>query len=327
MHPQDPSRPTVIIGGGGFIGRRLAPALLAAGATVEVYTRDRPFAGRAGLAAPVRAADVVFYLATSINLAVAEQHPQWAADDHRRFAALLAALGGVDRPPAVVLASSGGTVYDPLAPPPYTEQSPLRHSSLYAAAKIALEEELQEAAAAVPGVILRLSNVYGPGQRPRKGQGVLAYWLQAVAGNAALRVMGDPANTLDYVYIDDVVSCLCLVREAQRQRAFRPGTPPLILNIGSGEGTSLTRLVEVVTTVVGRELPVERQSVAPGASRPHVWLDCGQAALELGWRARTPLEHGVRAMWHEVSGAPPDPGTPTGRLALASVAPAPGTLG
>jgi UDP-glucose 4-epimerase len=279
----------------------LTAALLDSGAPVTTYTRERSFWRTAGLAPAVRAADIVFYLASSVNPAVAEQHPEWVAADHHQFRALLRALARLGSPPTIVLASSGGTVYDSSSPPPYTEESPVRGSSLYAAAKIALEDELSSVAAAVPGVILRLSNVYGPGQRTGKGQGVLAYWLEAAARGSALRLIGDPGNTHDYVYIDDVVAGMCLIHGAVRRQPGLLSSGPLILNIGSGRGTSLAELIKIVDAVVGRDMPVERHA-APRISRPHVWLDCGQAERVLGWRPVTSLTGGVSAMWQEIAG-------------------------
>jgi UDP-glucose 4-epimerase len=288
----------VIIGANGFIGRRLTEALSTAHVEVEAYTRERRFANGTELVDPLRNAAVVFYLATSIHPALGELHPEWAAADHWQFAGLLRELAMLESPPTVVLTSSGGTVYDSSEPPPYTERSATRATSLYGAAKIAMEDELAEHAGAVPGVVLRLSNVYGPGQRTGKNQGVLAYWLRAAAQGTVLPVVGDPENTRDYVYIDDLAACMCLVYEAIRDRPDLTDGEPLILNVGSGTGTSLTELAQIVQQVVGRDLALELLS-ARRIDRAHVWLDCDRARRILGWRPKTRLIEGVSAMWRE----------------------------
>lgn len=311
----------VVIGADGFIGRRLTLALSSARVEVETYTRERGFSRGTDLAGPLRNADVVFYLATRIQPALAEQHPEWAAADHRQFAGLLRELALLESPPTVVLTSSGGTVYDPSVPPPYAEVSPTRATSLYAAAKIALEDELIGRAGTIHGVILRLSNVYGPGQPTGKHQGVLAYWLQAAMQGTALPVIGDPADTRDYVYIDDLAACLCLLYEATRRRPGLLDGEPLILNVGSGTGTSLAELVTIAQTVVGREMAVEWLP-ARRIDRRHVWLDCGRADRILGWCSQTPLVDGVSAMWRELTGGPgPCPVAPAGRVRTAASTP------
>src|SRR5690349_3082366 len=75
----------------------------------------------------------------------------------------------------------------------------------------ALERLLLDRADTVPGVVLRLSNVYGPGQRVDKSQGVLAYWLRAAAAGKPVPLIGDPQARRDYVYVHDVVDCLLRV--------------------------------------------------------------------------------------------------------------------
>ena len=294
----------VVVGAGGFIGQRLTSALSARRVQVEAYGRGREFSRGASLARPMRAADVIFYLASSITPALGEAHPEWAAADHRLFAGLLDALARLDSPPAVVLASSGGTVYDPSRMPPYLEDSPTRATSLYAAAKLAQEAELAERAGSVRGVILRLSNVYGPGQRTGKGQGVLAAWLRSAARCGPVQLIGDPEHTRDYVYIADVADCLCLLYQVMRRDGGIGQHEPLILNIGSGRGTSLAELIEIVRAVTGLDLLIERLP-ARRHDLQHVWLDCGRAERLLGWRPRTCLTDGVLAMWRELRAGDP----------------------
>lgn len=281
-------RRAAVVGADGFIGRHLAAALPALHMASTGYGRQHELLGGPG----VREADVVFYLASSVTPALAEEHPDWATADHLRFAALLAELSRLPKPPTVVLTSSGGTVYDPGRPPPYHEDSPTRATSRYGAAKLALEDLLARYAGRMPGVILRLSNVYGPGQRTDKSQGVLAHWLSAAARGEPLRLIGDPAATRDYVYVHDVVACLCRVAA---RTDLTPGRP-LVLNVGSGESTSLGELFETVQSVVGRELTPQRRPHR-AVDRLHTCLDVGRAARVLGWRPTTGLREGVAVMW------------------------------
>jgi UDP-glucose 4-epimerase len=295
-------RRAAVIGAAGFIGSKLSAALTSAHVDTACFTRRSGFLSRDELSYPLHRARIVFYLASSVNPSLGEQHPDWAAADHRLFADLLGKLAAMDTPPTVVLTSSGGTVYDQDFPPPYSERSPVRASGRYGAAKLALERELWAYAGRVPGVILRLSNAYGPGQATGKGQGVLAYWMRAALDGLPLRIIGDPECTRDYVYIDDIVDCMRRVDLAEREGWLRERADPLTLNIGSGVPTSLTQLVRVMERVVGRELAVER---LPGRhlDRRHVWLRVDSAREVLGWRPLTGLEEGVARMWRSVVAA------------------------
>jgi UDP-glucose 4-epimerase len=286
----------VIVGADGFIGQHLATALNAGSVPTTRYTRRDPLPCRDDQPAGTHGAATVFYLASSVTPALAEEHPEWVTADHLRFAAVLADLTRRPNPPTVVLTSSGGTVYDPDLPPPYREDSPTRATSRYGAAKLALEQQLIRYAATAPAVIVRLSNVYGAGQRLGKSQGVLAHWLHAAADGYPLHMIGDPNAVRDYVFVSDVVDCLC--RIAARPHASGPAEP-LILNVGSGEGTSLATLLATVESVVGRELVVERRPHR-AVDRMETWLDVRRAAQVLGWRPRTSLADGIAAMWRYV---------------------------
>jgi UDP-glucose 4-epimerase len=296
-----PARPQVagrsshraaVIGADGFIGRRLTAALCATGAQVTAYSRQHELRWPDDPAAP----GIVFYLASSVTPTLAEQHPEWVTADHLRFTDLLRRLARSAHPPTVVLTSSAGTVYDPDVPGPYREDAPTRSTSRYGAAKLALERLLLDHADVVPAVILRLSNVYGPGQRVGKLQGVLAYWLQAAARGDPLDLIGDPRATRDYVYIDDVVECMLRTVDASSDRSV---DDPLVLNVASGVSTSLATLLSAVESVVGRELPVRYLPHRP-VDRPETRLTVRRAARLLGWRPGTPLVEGIDAMWREI---------------------------
>jgi UDP-glucose 4-epimerase len=278
-----------VLGADGFIGRHLTAALCATGTRVIAYTRSHQ---------PYRpdSPDIVFYLASSITPALAEQHPEWVREDHRRFATLLGHLGSQANPPTVVLTSSAGTVYDPDAPGPWDEEAPTRATNRYGAAKLELERLLLDHADTVPGVVLRLSNVYGPGQRVDKSQGVLAYWLRAAAADRPVPVIGDPQARRDYVYVHDVVDCLL------RVAAWSPtlaASPPQVVNVASGCSTSLADLLSIVELVVGRDLAVE---LLPGRAvdRRDTSLDVRRATRWLGWHPRTSLVEGITEMWQSL---------------------------
>jgi UDP-glucose 4-epimerase len=288
-------RRAAVVGADGFIGRHLTAALRACGTEVSAYTRTNQPLWPDDRAAP----GIVFYLASSVTPALAEKHPEWVTADHSRFTQLVRRLAASAQPPTVVLTSSAGTVYDPDALGRCGEDAPTRATSRYGAAKLALERLLLDHAGDLPAVVLRLSNVYGPGQRTDKAQGVLAHWLRAAALGEPLQLIGDGRTSRDYVYIDDVVDCMLRVAADQ---PVRVGAGPLVLNVASGVSTTLVDLLSIVETVVGRELPV-RLLPHRSVDRRDTHLDVRLAARHLSWHARTELRDGVGAMWLDVAGA------------------------
>jgi UDP-glucose 4-epimerase len=284
-----------VVGASGFIGSALVRRIQSDGLPVGSFTREVPFLARSGeIAAEVAASHTVFWLSASINPAVAEHRPDLAAYDQTLFETFLRALEPLDRCPRVVLLSSGGTVYDPAAEAPYAEDSPVRGVTAYARAKLALEQTLLSAH--LPDtckVVVRAANAYGPGQPARRGQGVISHWLNAARDGRPLVLFGDRDTVRDYVYIDDLVDALVEVH-------IVAGDLPSILNVGSGQPTSLGEVAQTVVDVVGdNSLLIETRPARP-FDLPNTWLDIDLAMRTLNWGPRTALRDGVAAAWRSV---------------------------
>ncbi len=288
-------RPDVaVIGAKGFLGSHVVTALRKLGVSVETFSRDTPFADHGGRpTAALANASVIYYFATSITPSIADLHPEMVAADRDVFLMLLGALAECAGPRVVVLASSGGIVYDPQMTPPYAEDAPLAPVSAYGEAKLQLERDLAECGVAglVP-VIVRISNVYGPGQRTGRGQGVVTQWMHALKAGQPLCIRGDPSTVRDYVYAGDVAEAMAAIHRA----VMLPDGLPRTVNIGSGQPTSLTRLLNMVLSVAGTDAAVEYATGQPFDQR-NEWLDVSLAARTLGWRPRTTLLAGLRRTW------------------------------
>lgn len=139
---------------------------------------------------------------------------------------------------------------------------------------------------------LALGEVYGPRQSVTAG--VVAALACAAAHGQALEPTGDGGDTDDYIYVDDAVDALA--RSASRGSG-------LLLNVGTGEETSLAALAAVVAAAApapGPGAPVAGDPSAGGTSRParcrrRLALDPSRAGLHLGWEPWTTLEEGVAA--------------------------------
>ncbi|MBO2462635.1 NAD-dependent epimerase/dehydratase family protein [Actinomadura violacea] len=284
-----------VIGAGGFIGRALCGRLRAGGAQVMPVTRDTRWPiGPDGTPLPeLRDVEVLYYLATSVTPALAQTRPELVAADRERFNGLLDALATTERPPVVVLNSTGLTVCESADAVPCTEDAFAAPKSAYAKAKLAMENDLLSRTARVPGVVLRMSNVYGPGHGLRRGYGVVAHWLDAAANGRPLDLYGDADTVRDYLYIDDAVDALAGLGPATAE------LPAGVFNIATGAGTSLGRLLSAIRDVADRELTV-RLRPGRGFDHPVALLDVARARRLLGWRARTPLSVGLERAWATV---------------------------
>lgn len=293
-----PAGSAAVVGATGFLGSALVRTLRAGGVRVAEFTRRTPFLAGPGVPDDhLAAARTVFWLATSINPAVAEAEPWRAREDRDTFASLLRTMEQLASPPRIVLISSGGTVYDPDVEPPYREDSPTRPHSAYGRAKLELERCLREASPLGDrALVVRVANAYGPGQPAASGQGVIAYWMRALARGESITLYGDPTTTRDFVYVDDIAEALAAAHE-------HDGPLPPVLNVGSGVPTSLGELAEQVCEVTGAPFSGVRREPARGFDAPHSWLEVRLAGDVLGWKPRTPLRTGLSAAWRHVRGA------------------------
>lgn len=283
-----PGPACVVVGGEGFIGSQVCRAFTRAGiATTRIVRATGP--GRA-----LESADFVVYAAGTVTPALAERDPAAAASDLRDLRQVLSACVRGGRRPAVVLLSSGGTVYSPHGNPPFRETSELGPTSVYGRAKLAQEQAVLGAGDGIRPVVLRLANVYGPGQSTHGAQGVVAHWLAAVAAGRPLHLIGEPTSRRDYVHVDDVATAMLKVLRRPVHRA--------VLNIGSGAPTSLAELSSVVRTAVDRPIEITR---SPGRAfdRSDVWLDIRRAAEVLGWTPRIGLADGIARTWQALMSA------------------------
>jgi nucleoside-diphosphate-sugar epimerase len=295
--PVSLDRPVAVIGANGFIGGRLHRRLTTTGMEVGAFTRQEPFCDEAGRLHPdLYHVETLFFLATTISPAATDLHPDRIAADYDSFVRLLDALGRLDRPPLVVLAGTSA-VYDPSVAPPYREDSPVAPRTRYGRVKQRLERELAARRGRVPGMVLRLANVYGPGQRVRSQNGVMVHWMQAARRGAPLCLYGNPSEYRDYVYVEDVVDAMRCVCNLDAEVAHAHP----VLNIGSGKPTSLDQLLRHIAALVDDRVTVEMHPARPFELHNTV-MDVTRARSVLGWEPSTPLPAGLARMWAEGAG-------------------------
>jgi len=140
-------------------------------------------------------------------------------------------------------------------------------------------------------VSLRYGNVYGPRQDPHGEAGVVAIFFGRLAAGEAPRIFGDGRQTRDYVYAGDVAA-------ATLAAAGHGGG---VFNVGTGIETSVVDLYDLCRRVAGSSLEAEEAPARLGELQRSV-LDVALAERELGWRAETPLEDGLRRTWESFAG-------------------------
>ena len=294
----------IVTGGAGFIGSHVADALLARGD--EVHVLDNLASGRREnvdpraelVEADIRDAvavgelfervrpEVCFHFAAQADVRVSVDRPDF--DCEVNVLGTIRILEASRRQGArVVLASTGGAIYGECERPA-PEDSPRRPLAPYGASKLAAEEYLATYDRLHGGghVALRFGNVYGPRQDPHGEAGVVAIFLGLLAQGGTPRIFGDGRQTRDYVYVGDVV-------RATLAAAGRPGG---VLNVGTGYETSVLELFDACCRAAGARVEAGFAPARDGELARSV-LDPTLAGRELGFRAETSLDDGLRATW------------------------------
>jgi UDP-glucose 4-epimerase len=301
----------LVTGGAGFIGSNLVDALLGRGDEVTVIddlstgrreNLDGALAGGAKLAETdirdreaieglmVEAKpEVVFHLAAQIDVRKSIADPAFDASINVGGTANVlegARAAGVRR---VVFSSTGGAIYGegegqqlPLA-----ENAPLAPEAPYGQSKFAGEGylALYERLYGISSASLRLGNVYGPRQDPLGEAGVIAIFCGRLRAGERPTVFGDGKQTRDYIYVGDVVAAMLAAAGSE-------ATGPI--NVGTGIETDVLELARQLGEL-GDTDGFEPELAPPRTGEvQRISTDPGRAERELGWKAETGLEEGLR---------------------------------
>lgn len=210
----------------------------------------------------------------------------------------------------VIFTSTGGALYGDFTVPPTVETSAKDPASPYAVSKLAAEYYLAYYGLThgLDAVVLRLGNVYGPRQDPHGEAGVVAIFCGRIAAREPLTIFGSGEQTRDYVYVGDVVQAVKLA--AARTPPPTGRLDERAFNIGTGEGTSVNRLAQLLQSVAGSNVPVTHAPARTGEQMASV-LDSTKAAAELKWQPLVVLPAGL-ALTYEWFTAGAKPALPTG---------------
>lgn len=186
-----------------------------------------------------------------------------------------------------VFASTGGAIYGDPEAVPCTEDTPARPLSPYGAAKAAAEVYIGtfHRTFGLDYTILRYGNVYGPRMHFKTQEGlVAAMFASRMLRSEPVTIDWTGEQGRDFVYVGDCATANVAALERGAGGAY---------NIGTGQGTSINRMFELVAAMTGYSLEPLR---GPGRQGDvfRIYLDASKAERELGWRPATDLKTGLR---------------------------------
>jgi dTDP-glucose 4,6-dehydratase len=167
----------------------------------------------------------------------------------------------------------------------FTEDSPLRPNSPYAASKAAAEHFVRAAhkTFGLNTVITRCGNNYGPRQFPEK---LIPLMIANALNNEPLPVYGDGKNVRDWIFVEDHARAVWL--------AFLRGKSGAVYNIGARNERQNIEVVKAILDIL--EKPYELIKYVkdrPGHDRRYA-IDPTRAENELNWKPRTGWEEGLQ---------------------------------
>ncbi len=294
----------LITGAAGFLGAALCNHLALAGHSVRglddlsagdparlsplaMFTRgdvnDRP-----KLWTLLHDVECVYHLAARVSVPESMLYPrEYNAVNVGGTVSVMEAMrdAGVKR---VVLVSSGA-VYGEQTTQPLHEGLTPNPRSPYAVSKLCAEYYVRTIGAlwGMETVALRVFNAYGPGQPlPASHPPVIPHMLKQALAGGSLVVHGDGAQTRDYIYLDDVVEALAAAATART-------IDRRVINVGSGQETSVRELVRLIGAATRRRVePIFARGESGDV--PRMRADLSLAAQKLNFTPRVSLPDGLR---------------------------------
>ena len=168
--------------------------------------------------------------------------------------------------------------------------------SVYGATKLAQENVLSSWANAVGSeyVILRLQNVFGPGQSLINSYtGIVSHFCQIARRKESIPLYEDGSMQRDFIFIDDVVAAFLGAIHTEEISGE-------IFDIGSGVSSTLELLAKEISSLYSAPSPRIVGKYRFGDVR-HAFCDPAYARAKLGWQSKFTLHQGLMALteWFE----------------------------
>ncbi|HEV8613366.1 MAG TPA: NAD-dependent epimerase/dehydratase family protein, partial [Gemmatimonadales bacterium] len=137
----------------------------------------------------------------------------------------------------------------------------------------------------------RYFNTFGPGQRFTPYVGVITIFVSRLLGGESPVIFGDGLQRRDFVHVADIAAGTVAALDG----------PPGIYNLGTGKGTTVRQLAELLARHLNPAVPILHVPAQEGELRYSV-ADIREASSRLGYRPTRSLESDIVAVIEAIRG-------------------------
>lgn len=308
-----PDQRVVVTGGAGFLGSSVVEGLKRRGCAEVTIPRSSHYDLRKRdaiirLFKDARPTMVLHLAAVVGGIGANRQHPgKFFYENAIMGVELIEQARQFQLPKLVVL----GTIcaYPKFTPVPFKEEDlwngyPEETNAPYGIAKKALLVQCQSYRQeyGLNAIYLLPVNLYGPRDNfdPRSSHVIPALIKKCVdarnRGDKFIECWGTGTPTREFLYVEDAAEAILLAAERYNK--------PEPVNLGSGREISIKDLAALIANLTGFKGEIRWDTTKPDG-QPRRCLDVQKAQREFGFRAKTPLEEGLRKTieWYEQHGA------------------------
>ena len=128
--------------------------------------------------------------------------------------------------------------------------------------------------------------MYGPGQIPQKGSGMVADTVYAARNNQPIKIIGDGKRKRSYIFSDDVVdiSILSSIEKSSENKLFNAGTSEIL---------TTNEIIDFVSNLTGKKTIVEhlQESLNQAVS---IYPDITKMKNLLDYECKTKFSDGLK---------------------------------
>lgn len=293
----------LVTGGAGFIGSHVVDHYIAAGHDVAVV--DNLMTGKKAFLNPearfyeldIRSPELaevfeaekpeyVSHLAAQIDVRRSVLEPMFDAEVNVLGSINLVEMSVRNQVKKFLFASTGGAIYGDPVELPASESCPPHPKCHYATSKLSFEHYLglYHTLYGLNYTVLRFPNVYGPRQSPEGEAGVASILTGIMLRGDQPTLFGHGSPQRDYVFVGDIARANVIALERGDNA---------IINLGSGKGTSVKELYDILAKLTGYEGEAKLAELRAGEVQ-NSYITGDLARKLLGWQPETSLEEGLR---------------------------------